>query len=390
MQRVRRCYFLWTTILAASVGLSPAALAGDSAEPAPGIPTYNVADAVREVKRTKRPVFAVSYSDTCPVCQGLLRTLAKEDSLQPIAAQFVNVRINVESPEFRAWESRYPRPSTAIPGVYVIDASGKAIDLRAGGQTVDNLRAMLTAGLKQAGRMPRPDQLQTLAEAAEKARPRVDAGNFHAARASFELVQDELVQLYDGLALSDEGQKIREVVDAIVADGKQRLDVALASSADDWTTAWAIASVAGDFEKFPGLAAEIDDATSSFSQSAAQKVMLRQAGELYRVKQLYGADRSERGRKALLRIEQKYSGKPVAKMAADILIGRDAEKPAAPAGVLRIWTDASGRFSVEARFDRAAVGKVRLLRRDGKAIEVPFDNLSDADQKFVEAQAQAL
>ena len=386
MQRRAWCFALSMAILVGS--LCAAALAEETIPAIPGVATYSVADAVREVKRTKRPVFAVSYSDTCPVCQRLLKTLASEESLRPVTAQFVNVRINVESPEFRPWERSYPRPSTSIPGVYVVDSSGKAIDLRAGGQSVEELRTMLSDGLQEAGRLPKAEQLAALRKAAEAARPLVASGDFSGALLALKAVQGELAQFYDGLLLSDEGRAIRQIIDPIVTDGQRRLNEALASKSDAWATAWTIACLKAEFGSFAAFAEQIDVAEEEFSKDAAQKVLLRQAGELYRAEQLYGADRSERGRKALERIVAKYKGKPVARMAANVLIGREIEAASGAARDYRTWSDRTGKFSIKATFRSAVGGRVSLLRPDGKVIEVPLEKLSEADQQFVARQAQ--
>ena len=49
----------------------------------------------------------------------------------------------------------------------------------------------------------------------------------------------------------------------------------------------------------------------------------------------------------------------------------------------RKWTDAAGRFSVEAEMVDLQNGAVHLKRTDGKIISVPLKELSLADQEFV-------
>lgn len=58
--------------------------------------------------------------------------------------------------------------------------------------------------------------------------------------------------------------------------------------------------------------------------------------------------------------------------------------PSIPAAGLREWTDASGSFSVKARFRGMANGKVSLRTEDGRDLEVPLGKLSGADQKFIQ------
>lgn len=76
----------------------------------------------------------------------------------------------------------------------------------------------------------------------------------------------------------------------------------------------------------------------------------------------------------------------------------ELEQPAAPAvmptaivpkAAMRTWSDATGRFKIEAEFISLEDGKVRLRRADGKLLSpLPLEKLSEADRAFVE-QLQA-
>lgn len=54
----------------------------------------------------------------------------------------------------------------------------------------------------------------------------------------------------------------------------------------------------------------------------------------------------------------------------------------------RTWTDAKGKFRIEAEFVELKDGKVVLRKPDGKTISVPLGKLSTADQKFVRGLAK--
>lgn len=55
----------------------------------------------------------------------------------------------------------------------------------------------------------------------------------------------------------------------------------------------------------------------------------------------------------------------------------------------RTWTDDSGTFSIEAKYVGDQGQSVRLLRKDGKEVQVPLSRLSEADRNFVEQQRRA-
>jgi hypothetical protein len=51
---------------------------------------------------------------------------------------------------------------------------------------------------------------------------------------------------------------------------------------------------------------------------------------------------------------------------------------------MRIWTDTTGEFKIEATYLGLADGKVKLKKADGKEIAVPLDKLSKDDQQLVQ------
>ena len=55
---------------------------------------------------------------------------------------------------------------------------------------------------------------------------------------------------------------------------------------------------------------------------------------------------------------------------------------------MRTWNDASGAFSLEAKFTGVKDGKVILKKANGKTVAVPLDRLSKEDQVFVAKQTK--
>ena len=77
------------------------------------------------------------------------------------------------------------------------------------------------------------------------------------------------------------------------------------------------------------------------------------------------------------------------------------EKPAAPKAdddpfaanennSLRQWTDASGKYQIEARFVNSADGFVRLQRADGRFVRIELTKLCAADQGFILSQIEKI
>ncbi len=78
--------------------------------------------------------------------------------------------------------------------------------------------------------------------------------------------------------------------------------------------------------------------------------------------------------------------KPDAKPAAkgDDPFGSRDVKP------LRMWTDASGQYHVEARLVSFQDGTVRLQKANGGYVRIAYDQLCDGDQSFVLRQGRSL
>jgi hypothetical protein len=51
---------------------------------------------------------------------------------------------------------------------------------------------------------------------------------------------------------------------------------------------------------------------------------------------------------------------------------------------VRLWTDSSGKFKINAKLLRVADGNVELQKDDGSVVKVPITRLSEADRRYVE------
>ena len=62
------------------------------------------------------------------------------------------------------------------------------------------------------------------------------------------------------------------------------------------------------------------------------------------------------------------------------------QEDAIEAAKWRTWTDSTGQHKVEAKFSGAAFGTVKLTKRDGSAVKVSLDQLSDEDREWIKRQ----
>lgn len=66
-------------------------------------------------------------------------------------------------------------------------------------------------------------------------------------------------------------------------------------------------------------------------------------------------------------------------------IADESPHPAKAGATERIWTDASGKFSIKAAFVSCDAGRIVLRKSDGQQITVPQQRLSQSDQEFIRA-----
>ena len=83
------------------------------------------------------------------------------------------------------------------------------------------------------------------------------------------------------------------------------------------------------------------------------------------------------------------TGKEIEPTNGFILVGETPvlmPSPTATVEAVRMWKDATGKFSVKARFASYGNGVVTLEREDGKRINVPWAKLSSADREWIDAK----
>ena len=87
---------------------------------------------------------------------------------------------------------------------------------------------------------------------------------------------------------------------------------------------------------------------------------------------------------AKIECEQEAAERQARKEREEAQAKAEKEREAAiEAAKWRTWTDASGKHKIEATFGGMISGKVKLIERDGSAVRLPLEKLSDSDQKWI-------
>ncbi len=107
--------------------------------------------------------------------------MATDRSLTGLVAQFVPLKINTSSPDWRKINSKYPTPGNTIPVVYIIRADGKKIFAERNSLAGDRLPFVLRGSLQNAGGILSDVQAQSVIKAVAVARQSLGSADVHAA-----------------------------------------------------------------------------------------------------------------------------------------------------------------------------------------------------------------
>jgi len=304
-------------------------------------------------------------------------------------AQFVPLKVETDGPNWGQWASKYRHEGNAIPILYVIRADGEKLYAKSGGKPGDELPRFLLDHLRQAGTIFNDQQLAQIKSAVADTNTALEAGDAFTAVRRMESLR-KLGTLGKLGSYATAAQEADALYVKLVEEGKTGLADAQQQLAGQDKFAGVLAVIAANriYGSLAELKKELATAERDLSKNPELKPLVAPAESLDRALSL-ASQKSPVTRKSgvtsLLAIVSKSPGSPAAEIAKAKLTELGVETPAAdvPAGaakVSRTWTDATGKFSVEAELVRVADGKVELKKADGTIIAVPLDRLSPADQ----------
>src|SRR5258708_35392010 len=93
--------------------------------------------------------------------------LEKDEQLEPLAAQFVLLKIDTGTEVWPKWSTRYELEGTGEPKVYVVRGDGKQLYGQVGAP--NDMERFLMGQLTDAGKILEPKELADVEKAAKKA-----------------------------------------------------------------------------------------------------------------------------------------------------------------------------------------------------------------------------
>ena len=322
----------------------------------------------------------------------LLRRLETDKSLAVFAGQFVPLKLTTDgNPEWSAWTRKYPLDGNGIPRLYVVRADGEKLYGGIGAPPGNQLTQMLYTTLQQAGRRFSADEIALLKTSVKEAEAAMAADDRPQAALALSRLSKlgELGQLGSfaepALAADKIAQSLLDSSDSMI----EKAVAALQESDTLFSGALTLTDAKWRYDGFPKVQTKLANAVKVAKRDKQATPSFAQAEALVRARRLAAAERVSVRKQAAPSYEtviRRFPGTEADKLAREELakISPNAKVLQSPVGAeLRVWTDATGRFSVEATFIRADEKTVTLKKKSGEEITLPVAKLSQPDQAFL-------
>ena len=314
--------------------------------------------------------------------------LNTDASIAPLVAQFVPLKIDTDGDKWAAWGAKYRHEGKGIPILYVVRANGELVYAKSGSKEGDELPQFLVEHLAKSGTLFTSGQLaqiKLVVDDSNKALKEGDVGNAVRRIESLRKL-GHLGKLGSYAAVSLEADalygKLVEEGTAALKKAKEEL-----AGEDKFAGVLGILSANRIYGKLPELRKELGAAERDINKNAELKDELQQATALDRALALLSQNSTKKQAKpALEAVVTRFAGTPAAELAKTKLSELGAPAPE-PAAALRTWSDATGKFKIEAELVSVEDGKVNLKRKDGQLFSILLTKLSQADQDFVSQAA---
>jgi hypothetical protein len=306
-------------------------------------------------------------------------------------AQFVPLKIETDGDNWASWGTKYRHEGKGIPILYVVRANGELAYAKSGAKEGDELPQFLAEHLTTAGAIFSEAQLVQIKSAVDDSKKALAAGDSWTAARRIESLKKigPLGKLGSYATVALEADTLYA---KLVEEGTAALKTAQEQLAGDDKFAGVLGIISANriYGKFPELRKDLVSAERDLSKNAELKEQLKQAEALDRAIALLGQNSTKKQAKpALELIVTRFPDTPAAERAKAKLAELTSAAPANPGGDapaasgLRTWSDATGKFRIEAELVDVQDGTVNLKQKNGELVSVQLAKLSKADQEFV-------
>lgn len=299
----------------------------------------------------------------------MIERLSSENQTTQLAAQFVPLKIDTASDEWRSWVTKYPYDGRSIPIVFVVRADGEKIYAKSGSLPRSELPQLLSNSLSVAGTMLTERQLNDANKALEQLKKAQESNDWAEIGKSLRLAKRVgplgAIGSYAQVA-SDLDKSISELGESSMARLK-KIESAVADESlgeDDKVNLAKIFLLAkNELGKISSLNPEISRMLKSIERSPSIRQTIA---------------------------EVKSSGVPITResvvdidtVSSASSVNSEDRKTNNPNS--RTWISHNGRFSINAELKGVDDGKATLLQENGETVMVTVSRLSKEDQKFIQ------
>ncbi|MBB73858.1 MAG: hypothetical protein CMJ75_05015 [Planctomycetaceae bacterium] len=321
----------------------------------------------------------------------LEKRLVSDRKLAPLVAQFVPLKVDVSSADWRALSRQYPVAGNTIPVVYVIRADGEKIFGARKALSGEELPRMLRAARARAGGTLNAQQQSLVGDAVETARValRQDrvADSIRALRPLSKLGPLGQIPCY-AKAVVEANSLARKLVERGKSELAEIQD-ALAKQEEVFAALLTLVTAERTYRPLNVLHRELGTLLRETSRKAELKPLLMRARAIdkarLRATARGGRPKAIRELTALVIRYRGDVGEAAARGELEKLAGKDYQVPELVPGEARTWQDDTGKFRIVAKLIKQRGSKVELERETGERVTVPITRLSTIDRALLRA-----
>jgi len=326
-----------------------------------------------------------------------LEELLISDQFQPLAAQFVLLKMEIGSREAGLWNAYHPSSGNGIPQVYIVRADGEELYNRVGGLNSNRLHDVLTDALNRGGNRIEKNDGRVLKKLAGQLKTANRSKNLSAGLLVLQQEKEHVPRLIQCFAQpAAEFRREFERFDQLLRDqielwGTELADFGNQPVKNQVQTFDLIQTSLPTLLINPIWDLDLSGIKTAIEQSEGyQKLALDN-------QILEGLENSPEtpATELLNELRQRYAKtaweKRIERVARRVAIISDPSNNGEKSGWTRVdgqdsrqWSSDDGNFSVSAKLIGLAEKAIQLKRDDGAVIAVPLERLSDLDRRWIE------
>jgi len=344
----------------------------------------------------------------------LQKRLETDASLSQFAGQFVPLKVVTKGEQWQQWATKYKRDGSSIPIIYVVRADGEQLYGKSGALSGDALPELLMSVAQQSGRIFGESECQLLESCNQAAESALSNERFVDAAMAIAPVSKlgTLGGLQSYAAPAIKANEIAKQIGDYSLEVLKQAEEKINDPERVFEGVVELSHVSEFYSKFPATKLASGSLLKEVREDKVQRELLKPAKELVKARFSAGkpkkADR-KRAVKSYELILKKFGDTPAAEIArrelelldpnSEFLVeqAESMENTQTPTSVddasggydqeqTRSWSDATGKFTVDAKLIELTEEFVRLKTAKGKEIKVPLEKLGESSKAYLESR----